>query len=291
MTHRSAGTSDDGDISRASNARNNAMHQALRLERWQPVRSALWKLVEPLIDATARVAIVGAGSCDDVPLTRMAEHAAHVDLIDFDRSSTDRAIGRLDADQRARVGVIELDVTGGSADLVLRAARDNASLPEALPIPYGPLADEPYDLVIGDMIYTQLLHAGLLELGIVGKRQRELMRRYDRPLVHGLVQRIEASLGTGGHGIHIHDLACWASGHKQPCSFDEAVADPDHRWTELRRHDNCDPHLVLEGIGARIVDQVWWPWEFEPNKQFLVRATVTRAATGASLGPGVWRRR
>lgn len=269
---------DDAAIARASNAMNNAVHQELRFERWERARSCLWRVLDPLLADGARVALVGGGSCDDVPLARIAERAAHVDLIDFDIGSTDRALARLDASLRGRTAVLECDVTGGSADLILRAVRDETPLPEALPLPYDALGSGDYDLVVGDMLYTQLLHAGLIALGVAGARQHELMRRYDPHLTGALVQRIQASIASTGHAVHVHDLACWAEGHTQPLTLDEVLEDPFWTWTRLLRHDNCDPHLALGKIGADIVDSAWWPWPFEPNKQFIVRATVVRAA-------------
>lgn len=276
---------DTDAIARDANAVNNAMYQDLRLERWAGVRDELWRLVDPLLDVGGRVALVGGGSGDDVPLRRIVERAGHVDLIDFDPSSTARAIGRLPAPLRSRVNAIEHDVTGGSADLVLRAIRDDLPLPDALPLPYDALGSGGYDLVVGDMLYTQLLHAGLIALEVFGERQHELMRRYDPPLVTALVQRIQASLAHGGHAVHVHDVACWATGHDQPIELEEALEDPFWNWSRLLRHDDCDPHLVLGRIGADVVDAAWWEWPFEPNKRFLVRASVARAgvASGSAL--------
>lgn len=273
--------SDDDAIARDANATNNAMYQDLRFERWQGVRDELWRLVEPLLTSTSRVALVGGGSCDDVPLARIIERAAHVDLVDFDSSSTQRAVGRLPLEHRTRVDVIEHDVTGGSADLVLRAVRDDTPLPDSLPLPYDALGSGDYDLVVGDMLYTQLLHAGLIALEVFGERQHELMRRYDPPLVTALVQRIQASLAPKGHAIHVHDVACWADGHEQPIELAEALEDPFWNWSKLRRHDDCDPHLVLGRIGADVSESAWWEWPFEPNKRFIVRATIARAGVGA----------
>jgi hypothetical protein len=271
----------DEHIARDANARNNAMYQGLRLERWRDVRDELWTLVDPVLQAGARVALVGAGSCDDVPLARIAARAATVDLLDFDPTSTARAVDRLDAGALARVRAREQDVTGGCADLVLAAVRDEAALPDALPLPYGPLDEGPYDLVIGDMLYTQLLHAGLLALDVHGLRQQRLMHRYDPPLANALVQRIQASLAPGGHAIHVHDVACWTDRHPQPVTIERALERPEASFELLRRHDGCDPHLVLERLGARIVRTHWWRWPFEPKKTFLVRASVARAGIAA----------
>ncbi|MCB0877865.1 MAG: hypothetical protein KDC46_02645 [Thermoleophilia bacterium] len=263
-------------IARSANAVNNSMHQGLRLDRWGAVRDSLWSLLDPITRTGARVALVGAGSCDDVPLLRLVHRAGSIDLIDFDPDSVSRAVARVPRGRRRVIRFVETDVTGGSADVVLRAVRDGSRLPEALPLPYGKLGSGDYDVVVGDMLYTQLLHSGLLALGVHGRRQHELMRRYDPHLTNALVQRIQASLARGGHAVHVHDVACWTKGQDQPVSLDDALEDPDGTWRRLRRHDACDPHLVLERLGASISDTAWWRWPFEPRKQFLVRASVAR---------------
>jgi hypothetical protein len=270
-------------IARDSNAANNAMHQDLRLERWTQARDALWSVIDPLLAAGARVALVGGGSCDDVPLARIAARAGSITLVDLDPLAASRGVRRLGAgaEAAATVDVHLEDVTDGCADAILQAVRDERPLPEGLPLPYGPIAGGGFDLVVGDMLYTQLLHAGLVALGIHGPRQLELMRRYDPPLATSLVQRIQGSLARGGHAIHVHDVACWAAGHDQPLTLDAALADPDRAWRRLRRHDACDPHLVLERLDAAIAGHAWWRWPFEPNKQFLVRASVARAPVAA----------
>lgn len=268
-------------IALEANRSNNAMHQQLRLDRWSGVRDRLWELLEPLIDDGARVALIGAGSCDDVPLRRIVGRAGVVDLVDIDGQAMERARTRVDPALRPQVVAVELDVTGGCAEQVLRAVRDEAPLPDSLPLPRGPIARGGYDLVVGDMLYTQLLHAGLIALGIEQERQRSIMRRYDPPVVRALVERIESSLAPGGHAVHVHDVACWSNTHPQPVALPEALADPELAWERLRRHDGCDPHLALQSGAGRILGHAWWEWPFEPNKQFLVRATVTRAQVGA----------
>lgn len=270
-----------GSIALAANATNNRAHQGRRLERWREVRNSLWHLVDPLVEAGARVAIAGAGSADDVPLRRIVARAGHVTLFDFDAGSTARATSQLDRGQRALVDVVVDDVTAGSADLILTAARDGAPLPHELPLSRGRLGTGGFDLVIGDMLYTQLLHAGMLALGLDRARQAELMHRYDPHLVTALVHRLQASAAPGGRVVHVHDVACWASDHAQPVTLDEALEDPLRSFPKLRRHDACDPHLALRRIGASIVGSAWWRWPFEPDKEFLVRATVARGDVAA----------
>jgi hypothetical protein len=261
-------------IAQVANATNNAQWQELRLERWSSVRDALWQVIAPVLDFDARVALVGAGSCDDLPLARILDRAGHVDLIDFDTTSTQRAVARLDDLQRARCRIIEDDVTAGAADVVLRAARGDAPMPNSLELPYGALGSGDYDLVVGDMLYSQLLHPGLMALKLESAQQLAIMGRYDNPLTTALVTRLQSSLAPGGHAVHVHDVACWSSGHPQPVELADALLDPITNWPLLRRHDNCDPHLALERLRVPVVAASWWEWPFEPNKRFIVRATL-----------------
>lgn len=266
-------------IAQSANARNNAQWQDLRLTRWAAVRDAVWSRIDPLLHASSRVAIVGAGSCDDIPLVRIAERVEHIDLVDFDSSSTQRAVGRLDDAARARIRVLEEDVTGGCADTVLRAARGDSAMPNSLPLPITAIGTGDYDLVVGDMLYSQLLHPGLIALELTSGEQRAVMRRYDSPLTTALVRRLQASVHGLGHTLHIHDVACWSATHPQPVELAEVIEDPNSTWPQLARHDNCDPHLALERIGAPVLATDWWEWPFEPKKRFVVRATLAGAGS------------
>ena len=69
---------------RVANASRNAEAGFGRRRRWGPARDALWDFVGPLIEDGARVAIVGAGNGDDLPLRRIARRAGTVTLIDLD---------------------------------------------------------------------------------------------------------------------------------------------------------------------------------------------------------------
>lgn len=248
------------------------MCQPARFGRWQKVRDSVWRLVRAKLTPNSRVAIVGAGSCDDIPLMRISRHAACIDLIDFDHTAVDRALKR--AKYASHITPEIVDVTEGCADRILDAIAKGKSLPNALALPHKPFSGAPYDLIIGDMLYTQLLHPGLLKLDVEGPKQHMLMRRYDPHLTRSLVLRIQRSLATGGYAMHIHDVACWTNNQPQPIPLERALTTPDLTYKSLNRHDRCDPHLILPMLNAEIIEHAWWSWPFEPNKSFLVRASV-----------------
>src|SRR3954464_4226055 len=94
-----------GPASRA-NAGRNAKGGEARLERWAPARNALWSLLDRYVADGARVAVAGAGNCHDLPLRRLAERAARVDLLDLDPRAARRARSRLLPELRRRVRVV-----------------------------------------------------------------------------------------------------------------------------------------------------------------------------------------
>lgn len=278
------GAGSEESLTRTANARNNAQFQGVRLDRWRSVRDSVWRIVDPCLHPGARVAIVGAGSCDDIPLRRIAARAGSIDLVDLDATSLARARTRAEgaSDRGAVVTELVTDVTEGAADAILNALRSGND-PELPPrVAARAIGDGDYDLVVGDMLYTQLLHPGLIALDITGEAQRALMRTFDPPLVDALVRRLQRSLSPTGRTLHIHDVACWTAAHPQPMPLAEVLVNPDEHWRRLRRHDACDPHLVLQRLGARIETVTWWEWPFEPNKQFLVRATLARPGVGGA---------
>ncbi|MCW2972051.1 MAG: hypothetical protein JWN72_324 [Thermoleophilia bacterium] len=260
-----------------ANVVNNARFQDLRLERWSATRDALWALVDRHLGAGARVLIVGAGNGDDLPLQRLADRAGSVTLVDIDAEAAARARARVTGAAQARITFHEHDVTGGAAEVIVASIVAGADHPTDLDLPTGAIAGGDFDLVLGDMLYTQLLQPALVQLRLPGARQLEYMRAFDGRLTEALVQRLQRSAAPQGRVVHVHDVACWSGSHDQPMELEEALSAPEPSWARLKRHDQCDPQLALERLRVLTVDRAWWEWPFEPNKRFLARGTVAVA--------------
>ena len=111
---------------RANTARN-ARAEYDRHARWAPAREALWRFLDVHLPDGARVAIVGAGSCDDLPLERIAARADEVTLMDLDKRAIRAARRRQPRPLRGRIDVVEHDVTGGAANGIAIAADADAA--------------------------------------------------------------------------------------------------------------------------------------------------------------------
>ena len=270
-----------GPATRA-NAQRNSRGTAERLERWRPARDALWEVLDGYAPAGGRVAVVGAGNGDDVPLRRLAERSARVDLVDLDAKAARRARSRLPGDLRRRVEVVREDVTAGIADeLVTTAARGD--LPGVREAPPTPVGSGGYDVVIGDLLYSQLLYPALRDTTLPRERIGVVLARIDRPLVASVVCRLHASVVPGGVVVHVHDPLGWWDDHAQPVSLDEiltAAATDAEAALELvaRGHgpSACDPRAIALEAGVPLLETTFWRWPFQRGVDYLACATVTR---------------
>jgi hypothetical protein len=269
-----------GPASRA-NAERNARATAARLERWEPARDALWAVLEPHVPAGARVAVVGAGNGHDVPLRRLAQRAAAVDLLDLDTRAARRARARLPAELRKHVAVVRQDVTAGIADELVRIAV-GGDLPGPREAPLEPLGSGNYDVVVGDLVYSQLLYPALRDSRLQPERVGVVLARIDRPLVTSVVRRLHAT-APGGVVVHVHDPLGWWAGHPQRVTLEEILeqaATSTQAALELvaRGHgpSNCDPRTIALELGYEPLATALWRWPFQDGVDYLACATVVR---------------
>jgi hypothetical protein len=303
-----------------ANARRNAGAEFGRRRRWAPARDALWDFVGPLVEDGARVAIVGAGNGDDLPLRRIARRAGSLTLIDLDPLAARGARRRLGRSERSKVDVIGHDVTEGAADrIVLSTLSGRATDPIALAAPAGtdrteaaarrnggapggdhwrasraadlphlaaepdeegrPLPGAPYDLVIGDLFYSQLLYPALVDLDVDPDRRAETLIRDAPSLTLAVVARLHSS---APRVVHVHDPIAWWDGHEQPVTLDEVLAlatdrGPEAALTLAARGvgpGESDPRAVLADLGLTPAAASIWRWPFAPGVDYLAAATL-----------------
>jgi hypothetical protein len=287
-----------GAPSQVANASRNAQAGRGRRRRWAPARGALWDFLAPVLDEGARVAVVGAGNCDDVPLRRLARRAGEVVLIDIDPCAAQGARARLGRADRRKVEVIGHDITGGAADsIAIAELRDGGDTSSAVdpPHPYRrsgrprseapiePLPGAPYDLVIGDLFYSQLLYPALLDLGVDEDRIDDLIAAHAPSLTRAAVARLHASAPLA---VHVHDPLAWWDGHEQPVSLEEVLdlAERDGPEAALALADRgsgpskSDPRAALADLGLSPAATALWRWPFTEGVDYLTCATFARPA-------------
>jgi hypothetical protein len=276
-----------------ANIARNARAQIGRHARWAPVREAVWELIEPLLGHRARVAIVGAGNGDSVPIERIAAAAGEVALIDLDGSAIRTARRGQARRLRRRIDVVEHDVTCGAADAIAAAAA-NAAVPDAPTIVERPLPGAPYDLVIGDLLYSQLLYPALVDLEVPDGRAAAFLDRYGPMLTRSVVSRLHVS-AREGRVLHIHDPLAWWPGHPQPVSLELILAIAAHDPAAAlslaargRGPHHSDPRPALRALSIPIATTTLWRWPFAADVDYLACATLAgpaRASPGGFVFP------
>lgn len=263
----------------AANATRNAQATRWRAARWRRARAALWQLLERHVDRGDRVAVIGAGNGDDIPLRRLRHRAGHIDLIDLDAAALSRARRRLITPPRpSDIDTIVQDVTFGRADAIAKAARNGHAPPPPRSTP-GPVSD-PYDVVVADLLFTQLLYPALLDAHLPAAIIDDTLRSHGQPLTDAVVAWLHTN-APDGLVIHLHDLLGWGAGHPQPFPLSDVLALADHDiYAALRlaqtghRPSGCDPRPACAALGATIIDTALWHWPFTPSVDYLICATV-----------------
>ena len=266
----------------SANAGRNLLASDARARSWEPARNELWRLIDPLIGRSARVAVIGAGNGHDLPLTRLTDRASHVTLIDIDRRAPRHARRRLSPVLRRKVSIVGHDVTAGAADALIRATV-RGQVPDPVLVPEAPLPGAPYDLVIGDLLYSQLLYPAMIDLGVSDPRRRAVLDRYGPVLVRGVVARLHAS-APYGRVAHLHDPLGWWPGHPQPVAqpeiLDTAQRDVGQAIRLIARGcgpRDADPRAALHHFAIPVRATALWRWPFAEDTNYLVCATVAGA--------------
>jgi hypothetical protein len=250
-----------------------------RAHRWRPARDALWAVLDGRVAPGARVLVAGAGNACDLPLTRLLRRTDALTLLDVEARPVRAALAREPRGAGARV-LVE-DVPAGAADRVVRAAAAGRAAPVPAQADVAePLGGAPYDVVVGDLLYTQLLHPSLTAAGLPAPRLDAAMLTHAQRLTDLAVARMHASLAPGGVAVHVHDVLGWWAGHQQPATLAEALRMAPSRALRAAARANGPRGADLPGairrVGAVTVATALWRWPFAPGVDYLVAAFVAR---------------
>lgn len=249
------------------------------MERWAAAREATWGLLARHVPSHGRIAVVGAGNGSDLPLDRLAARAGTLDLFDLDLGALRRAQRSCPPELRSRVRTVRCDVTAGAADRIARSVcrGRRPRLPGREP---GRLGSGGYDVVIGDLLYSQLLYPALLDAGVSSARTRQALSRFGPDLTDAVVSRMHASTMSGGRVVHVHDTVGWWDGHPQPIALAEILAqerldDALAQISACRQPVGTDPRQSAHRLGAGVIETALWEWPFAADASYLVCATIT----------------
>jgi hypothetical protein len=169
-------------------------------------------------------------------------------------------------------------VTLGAADAIVAAVAGGAAAPVHVVAPDA-LPGAPYDLVVGDLFYSQLLYPALVDLGLPAGRADAVTDAAGARLTRAVVARLHASAPHGAV-LHVHDPVGWWAGRAQPVTLAEVLAAPSPA-AALRlvaRADGpreADPRAALQALGLPLLATALWHWPFAPGVDYLACATLS----------------
>ena len=278
---------------REANLARNRLARAGRAERWRPARDALWALLDRHVRPGASVAVVGAGQCAR-PSADAAARACRDGRPDRPqrRPEPPRAACRAAGAARARAGAaLRRDGRCRRPDRVRRPCVVASHVDVA--VPRKPVGRGRYDVVVGDLFYSQLLYPALLDAGLASHRIGCRARRLRSAAVRR-GRRAAARLGRARRP-RPRPAGLVGATTAHPPSLEAFLAD-DAALAAEPGPRGCDIAGALQRCGQRVVDRALWRWPFADGVDYLVEAMVAisvlhtqlpadRGARAAVAGP------
>jgi hypothetical protein len=218
------------------------------------------------------VAVIGAGNGHDLPLRRLARRAGRLELIDVDARVLRGTRRRL---WPARVGTLAEDVTGGRAEAIVQHALTGRPLASGPRVPSTPVGGAPYDVVVIDLMLSQLLYPALSDAKLGRRATDAVLLAHGQGLTNMVVARLAASAPLI---VCLEDVLGWWEGHPQPVTLEDILAAPEPLELVARGSTpyGCDGRVALAAAGGEVVEQTFWRWPFSHGTDYLVCATLAR---------------
>ena len=89
-----------------------------------------------------------------------------------------------------RGAALSVDRTAGDVEWGAADAATPPHLAVGSDLEVRPLPGAPYDLIVGDLFYSQLLYPALVDLGVDSDRRAEALVRHAPPLTRAVVSRL-----------------------------------------------------------------------------------------------------
>ena len=199
-----------------------------------------------------KVAILGAGNCNDLDLVQLVSECGEIHLFDLDREAMEDALLRQGVSERPNIHLRDdLDLSGLS-DSAPGTARKSAS---------------EFDLVVSTCVVSQLLETVSRVLPPGLQRDRTMLQVRD---AH--VRLMTGLMTEGGTGIVVTDMA------EADSDLDSSAPPEPASARELARTGSyflgLDPKGIQQALGAvrNPKQSEPWTWQLDPVRRYLVQA-------------------
>lgn len=237
------------------------------------------RLTELLLNHSGSLALLGAGNCNDVDLSSLAQSYSSIRLFDIDEESPQLAVAKLPVEAHSRVSVTATDLSG--LQPTLAAAKRTGKLPQAADIASDlarALDIEPCQTVASCCLLSQVIDGLARQLGPKHPRLLDmvvLMRSIHLELMLAL-------LAPGGRGFLVSDMV--SSDTVPNLSGRSPQELPELMFQLVQAHNfftGLNPYLIrgqLQQAGSfsaacsNTTLYRPWLWRLGPKRSYLVFA-------------------
>ncbi|WP_148357975.1 hypothetical protein [Peribacillus simplex] len=272
--------------------------------RWKQHRIQVTRLFEAVFSKNAfvdKVAIFGAGNCDDLDIEYLATKCNSIYLFDIDIESMEKGTANLPEKTRKKIQLVEIDVTGldkvdfdhhlssmlnrgETAKGIIQYLKDTESR-------LGQLSESvfanyyiDFDIVATSAIYTQLFYNWAKEL--LSDHANHYQKNDADEMKNGILDLRDEIVRTVNHSISKctkQNGFCitWTDILKIEPEYMDTINEGMNAIFALASNVGYGAALIgvrtfIEKVDKRELTLRYWTWDFNANKQYLTIGIIGR---------------
>lgn len=275
-----------------------------RKMRWKQHRIQVTGLFDAVFLKKAfvdKVAIVGAGNCDDLDIEYLATKCNSIYLFDIDMESMEKGTAKLPERTRKKIQLIEIDVTGldkvdfdhhlssmlnrgETAKGIIRYLKDTKNRLGQLSERVFANYYNDFDIVATSAIYTQLFYNWAMEL--LSDHANHYRKKDAEEMKNGILDVRDEIVRTVNHSISKctkQNGFCitWTDILKIEPEYMDTINEGLNAIFALASNVGYGAALIgvktfIEKVDKSELTLRYWPWDFQKNKQYLTIGIIGR---------------
>ncbi|CAH0159484.1 hypothetical protein SRABI96_00919 [Peribacillus sp. Bi96] len=286
----------------------NHNRDEFRKTRWTQHRKQITGLFDAVFskkEIVEKVAIVGAGNCDDLDIEYLASKCSSLYLFDIDRGSMEKATNNLPEHTRKKIQLVEIDVTGLDkmkfedqlTSMLNRGdrAEDIIQYVKEIENRLSQVSDSifakyynGFDIVATSAIYTQLFYNWAIDL--LSHFEKQYQENDAEEIKDGFLDLRDQIVRTLNHSVSkcIKEdgfYITWSDILKIEPEYMETINEGLNAIFALASNVGYGAALIgikdyMEKVDKSELSLRYWPWDFNTNKQYLTIGIIGRLKEG-----------
>lgn len=282
----------------------NHNREEFRKMRWKQHRLKVTGLFDAAFskrENVDKVAIVGAGNCDDLDIEYLATKCNSIYLFDIDMESMEKGTENLPERTREKIQLVEIDVTGldkmgfdhhlssmlkrgEKAEGIIQYIKDTENRLSQLSDSIFADYHNGFDIVATSAIYTQLFYNWAKEL--LSDYGKQYQKRDAEEIKNGFLDLRDEIVCTLNHSIskcikQNGFYITWTDILKMEPEYMDTINEGLNAIFALASNVGYGAALIgiktfIEEVDKSELSLRYWLWEFNANKQYLTIGIIGR---------------